>query len=90
MKKIEPILKYLGNNIKKARLRRNVTMETLAQNANISIPTLRNIENGKNISLESLIKILIELQLEKDILKIAHSDIEGRNLQDNNLKKRAK
>ena len=58
MKKIEPILKYLGNNIKKARLRRNVTMETLAQNANISIPTLRNIENGKNISLESLIKIL--------------------------------
>ena len=90
MKKIEPILKYLGNNIKKARLRRNVTMETLAQNANISIPTLRNIENGKNISLESLIKILIELQLEKDILKIAHSDNEGRNLQDNNLKKRAK
>lgn len=90
MKKIEPILKYLGNNIKKARLRRNVTMETLAQNANISIPTLRNIENGKNISLESLIKILIELQLEKDILKIAYSDNEGRNLQDNNLKKRAK
>lgn len=90
MKKIELILKHLGNNLKKARLRRNITMETLSQNANISIPTLRNIENGKNISLESFVKILIELNLEKDLLKIAHFDVDGRNIQDSNLNKRAK
>ena len=89
MKKINHILDHLGDNIHKARLRRNISMETLSENANISIPTLRNIENGKNISLESLIKILIALDLEKDILKIAHSDINGRNLQDNQLRKRA-
>lgn len=90
MKKIQPILKHIGNNIQKARLRRNLTMENLANQSNISIPTLRNIENGKNISLESLIKILITLSLEKDLLKIANLDQEGRNLQDDNLKRRAR
>ena len=90
MKKIELILKHIGNNIHKARLRRNITMENLANESNISIPTLRNIENGKNISLESLIKILLTLNLEKDILKIAQLDNDGRNLQDEILKKRAR
>ena len=44
--KIQALLTQLGENIRTARLRRNITMEELSIGADISLPTLRNIEAG--------------------------------------------
>jgi len=38
----------LGKRIKELRKKRGLTQETLAEYANIEIPSLSNIENGKN------------------------------------------
>lgn len=89
MSKSKIILKVLGENIHKARLRRNITMETLAKNSSISIPTLRSLENGGNVNLNILARVLLELGLEKDLMKVAFGDIDGRMMLDENLKKRA-
>jgi ribosome-binding protein aMBF1 (putative translation factor) len=40
------ILKQLGLNIKRARLRRNKSMKSLSDEAGISVPTLRAVESG--------------------------------------------
>lgn len=43
------ILQVLGKNLKQARKELNYTQEFVAENVNISIDLLRNIENGRNI-----------------------------------------
>ncbi len=52
----------LGKRIKELRKNRNYTQEKLAELAGIEIPSLRNIENGKNYpsndTLENLSKAL--------------------------------
>lgn len=52
-------IKYLlGKRIKELRLRRKYTQEKLAEMSNIEIPSLSNIENGKNYpNSETLLKI---------------------------------
>ncbi|CCY62571.1 transcriptional regulator XRE family [Clostridium sp. CAG:967] len=52
-------IKYLlGKRIKEIRLRRKYTQEKLAEMSNIEIPSLSNIENGKNYpNSETLLKI---------------------------------
>lgn len=89
MSKSKYVLKILGENIHNARLRRNVTMEVLAQRSNISIPTLRSLENGGNVNMNILARVLLELGLEKDLMRVAYNDTEGRQLQDQKLGKRA-
>ncbi len=42
------IKRMLGKRIKEIRQRRNFTQEKLAEMASIEIPSLSNIENGKN------------------------------------------
>lgn len=43
------ILQVLGKNLKEARKELDYTQEFVAENVNISIDLLRNIENGRNI-----------------------------------------
>lgn len=89
--KILSNLIQMGENIKLARLRRNITMEDLSIQANISIPTLRNIESGNpNTSIGSYLKVLSILGLEKDIARVAYADGTGRQIQDKNLGQRVK
>ncbi len=89
--KILSNLVQLGENIKLARLRRNITMEDLSIQSNVSIPTLRNIESGNpNTSIGSYLKVLSILGLEKDIAKVAYADQQGRQIQDKNLGQRVK
>ena len=80
------ILEILGENIKLARLRRNITSSLQAERAGISRPTLTMIEKGSpTVSLGSYTQVLVSLGLEKDLLKIAADDELGRKLQDLNL-----
>ncbi len=52
------IKEQLGKRIKEIRKRRNFTQEKLSELADMEIPTLSNIENGKNYpNYETLAKI---------------------------------
>jgi transcriptional regulator with XRE-family HTH domain len=52
------IKELLGKRIKELRKKQNLTQEKLAELANIEIPSLSNIENGKNYpNYETLEKI---------------------------------
>ena len=84
--KTETILEIFGENIRLARLRRNITSSLQAERAGISRPTLSMIEKGSpSVSLGNYIQVLVSLGLEKDLLKVAADDELGRKLQDLNL-----
>jgi transcriptional regulator with XRE-family HTH domain len=80
------ILEEVGENIKLARLRRNLTMEQVAERAGIARSTLWQVEKGQpSVSFGVYAQVLFVLGLEKDILKLAGDDILGRKLQDAEL-----
>ncbi|NLG13146.1 MAG: helix-turn-helix domain-containing protein [Lentisphaerae bacterium] len=89
--KTEAILREFGENIRLARLRRNVTAKLTAERAGISVVTLAKIEKGSPaVSLGNYMQVLVTLGLEKDILQVAADDELGRKLQDLGLKVRAR
>lgn len=85
--KEERILQRLGENIKLARLRRNLTAELVAERANISRSTLWSLESGKaNVSLESLLQVLASFGMADELGQLCEDDLLGRKLQDVQLK----
>ena len=62
----------MGENIRKARLRRNLNAEYIAEQANISTDTLSSIEKGTpTVSIGAYAAVLAVLELDKDIQLIA-------------------
>lgn len=90
--KPERILKQVGEQIKLARLRRDMSIEQLAIRSGISKSTILNIEKGSSTtSIGAYMQALFILGLENDFLLLAKDDELGRKLQDAKLvtKKRA-
>lgn len=82
-------LAKLGDNIKMARLRRNLSLRAVAQRAGISLNTVVAIENGEaGVSIGAIANVLHCLSLAEDISKIALDDELGRKLQDLELEPR--
>jgi len=80
------ILSRLGENIKLARLRRELSVRSLAERAGIAVSTMTNIEKGfPSVSLGSYLQVLSILRLEEDILLIGNDDPIGRQIQDAGL-----
>ena len=68
-------LRSMGENIRTARLTKGLTIESMANYAGISRNTLRKIEQGKpTVSIGSILAVLVQLGLEKDISWIAFQD----------------
>jgi len=89
--KTKRILSELGENIKLARLRRKLSAEQVSERANISRPTLVEIEKGSpSVSIGSYILVLKVLGLEKDFLLLANDDELGRKLQDARISPKAR
>jgi transcriptional regulator with XRE-family HTH domain len=85
------LLRGLGDNIRKARLRRACTAETIAQRATITRATLLRVERGDPaVSLGVYARVLQALGLEADLGRIASDDVLGRKLQDAGLGERAR
>jgi transcriptional regulator with XRE-family HTH domain len=62
-------LKYIGENIRNARLAKNLTIEQLAELADITDSFLGVVERGTSgISIETLISIAIALDVTTDSL----------------------
>ena len=89
--KTEAMLKVLGENLRLARLRRNIPMTLQAARVGISVATLTAIEKGASgVSIGAYLQVLVALGLEKDILKVGADDELGRKLQDAGLAVRAR
>jgi len=91
--KQEMLLRAMGEQIKLARLRRNLPVEQLAQRAGIARTTLIRLEHGDGgAAISTLAKTLFALGLEQDLLLIAKDDLMGYRMQDAGLlvKKRAR
>ena len=87
------ILQQMGEQIKLARLRRQLSAELIAERAGISRATLWNIEKGSlSVSMGAYAAALHALGgMDRDLLMVAKDDELGRKLQDLDLlpKKRA-
>jgi transcriptional regulator with XRE-family HTH domain len=81
----------LGENIRKARLRRAYSSETVAQRAGITRKTLYRVERGDPaVALGIYARVLQALRLESDLASIGADDELGRKLQDANLESRSR
>jgi len=79
-------LDTLGENIKFARLRRDLSSEQVAERAGISRNTLIKAERGdEGVAIGYYFRVLAILGLEKDLLLVAKDDELGRRLQDAKL-----
>lgn len=80
----ENILKTLGEQIKLARLRRNLTAELVAERAGISRSSLWKVESGNPaVAMGIYAAVLHALNnMDKDLLLVAKDDEMGRRLQD--------
>lgn len=83
----EEILKTMGEQIKLARLRRNLSVELVAERAGISRVSLWNVEKGSpSVAIGIYAAVLHALNnMDKDLLLVAKDDVMGRKMQDLNL-----
>ncbi len=83
----EDILKTMGEQIKLARLRRNLSVELVSARAGISRASLWNVEKGSpSVSIGIYAAVLHALNnMDRDLLLVAKDDIMGRKMQDLNL-----
>ena len=85
----EKILEKMGNRIRRARLRRNISIEELAQKATIGKSTLSLIEKGKpTVSIGAYAVVLAELELDEGFELIAVDEIGKKQFWDQNLQRR--
>ena len=88
-RKLEEKMKLMGEQIKLARLRRNLSIAQVAERATCSPLTVNRIEKGyPTVSIGIYARVLYTLQLDDDLLLIAQEDKQGRILQDLSLKNR--
>lgn len=93
MPSTEKILETMGEQIKLARLRRQLSVELVAERAGISRSTLWNVEKGSpSVAIGIYAAVLHALNnMDKDLLLIAKDDEFSKKMQDMNMqvKKRA-
>ena len=80
----EDILKTMGEQIKLARLRRNLPAKLVAERAGISRASLWNVENGSpSVAIGIYAAVLHSLNnMDRDLLLVAKDDRMGREMQD--------
>ena len=80
----EKILEQMGEQIRLARLRRDLSTELVAERAGISRATLNNVEKGSpSVAIGIYAAVLHALNnMDTDLLLVAKDDELGRKLQD--------
>ena len=82
-RKLEEKMKVVGEQIKLARLRRDLSLAQVAERATCSPLTVSRIDKGSpTVAIGIYLRVLYALQLDDDILLLAKDDELGRQLQD--------
>ncbi|HAR80025.1 MAG TPA: transcriptional regulator [Succinivibrionaceae bacterium] len=78
------ILQKMGEQIKLARLRRNIPVEVIADRAGLGRTTVWSVEKGSpSVSMGAYAKVLHAIEgMDKDLLLICQDDKKGRLMQD--------
>lgn len=88
-RKLEEKMKVVGEQIKLARLRRDLSLTQVAERATCSPLTVSRIEIGTpTVAIGIYLRVLYALQLDDDILLLAKEDKLGRQIQDMELSTR--
>ena len=88
-RKLEQKMQAVGEQIRLARLRRDLSVAQVAERATCSPMTVSRIEKGTpTVAIGIYLRVLYALQLDDDILLLAQKDEMGRALQDLALKHR--
>ena len=88
-RKLEDKMKVVGEQIRLARLRRDLSIAQVAERATCSSVTISRVEKGApTVAIGIYLRVLYALQLDDDILLLAKKDEMGRGLQDLRLKQR--
>lgn len=61
------VVAELGKRLQKQRLQQNLTQAALAKKLGVSVPTISNLENGKNTTLETFISVVFALGLQTEL-----------------------
>lgn len=81
-------MQIVGEQIRMARLRRNLSIAQVAERATCLPFTVSRIEKGApTLAIGIYLRVLYALQLDDDILLLAKEDAMGKALQDLSLKK---
>lgn len=88
-RRAEKNLQIVGEQIRLARLRRDLSIAQIAKRASCSEVTAIKVERGTpTVAIGTYIRILFALGLDESILYLAKDDEVGRTLQDLDLKPR--
>lgn len=88
-RKLEQKMQVVGEQIKLARLRRNLSVAQVAERATCSPLTVSRIEKGvPTVAIGIYLRVLYALQFDDDILWLAKEGKLGKALQDLSLKTR--
>jgi transcriptional regulator with XRE-family HTH domain len=88
-RKLETNLQTVGEQIRLARLRRNLSVAQIAERASCSPLTIGRIEKGApTVAIGIYLRVLYALGLDESVLFLAKDDEVGRTLQDMDLKHR--
>jgi len=88
-RKLTQNMQIVGEQIKLARLRRDLSIAQVAERATVSDLSVFRVEKGlPTVSIGIYLRVLYALQSEDDILLLAKNDKMGQVLQDLTLKKR--
>jgi len=88
-RKAEQNLRIAGEQIRLARLRRDLSIAQIAERAMCSELTVMRVERGTpTVAIGIYLRILFALGLDESILYLAKEDEIGRTLQDLDLKHR--
>lgn len=88
-RRAEQNLRIVGEQIRLARLRRDLSIAQIAERASCSELTVMRVEKGTStVAIGIYLRILFALGLDESILFIAKDDEMGRTLQDLGLKLR--
>lgn len=80
------LMTALGENLRLARLRRQLSATQVAERAGISRGTLLSVESGEpSVAMGNYFQVMRVLGLERDFELLARDDVMGRKLQDLNL-----
>ena len=51
----------LGRRLQQQRLRQNISQAELARRIGVSVPTISNLENGKNATMDTFLNVVLAL-----------------------------